>query len=411
MELVNPLSAFQWDAPLNVNGIAMRGVAEKQGYSFSRAGYLAACDDPTIDPDALGRALRRQLRPLSATTLARARDEYAARTVTPFPRYFIIEPMALCNRRCPFCPISVVERFDEDGNRAGGRLAWADFTKLMDECGGQDVYGLSLYQLGESFLWRETAEWNEYPESRTAYTAKLGIADMVNYAKRKGGFRAVNLSTNGDVPNLASVLGSELDDLIISIDGTTAEVYDANRPSTTPHDTHAFTRTVQRVRDFLATKAARGEPRPFVRLQIINKDNTAGQVLDFIREWIDVPGVDDVFVKNLDSMAPWLGGSVVSAEESAAKMAKVMQMPCQHLWAVGSMTASGQLNGCCHDAKSELAERGPNGKFATIRNTTFAAWWSGAFMTKLRGEHVAGQFRKPCATCAERDPWLGTVRQ
>ncbi len=41
----------------------MRGAAEKQGYSFSRAGWLASKNDPTIDADKLGRALRRQLRP------------------------------------------------------------------------------------------------------------------------------------------------------------------------------------------------------------------------------------------------------------------------------------------------------------------------------------------------------------
>ena len=397
MELVNPLSAFTWSAPLDVAGVAMRGVPEKQGWAFSRHGWLAARDEPTLDADALGRAVRRQLRPLSAPTLASARAEYQRREVIAFPRYFIIEPMAVCNRRCPFCPISVVERFDEDGKRAGGVMAWADFRKLMDECFGHDVYGLSLYQLGESFLWRGRAESGN----------KLDISDMVNYAKRTGGFRAVNLSTNGDVANLACVLGSELSDLIISIDGMTAEVYDGNRPSTTPNDTGAFERTLERVHTFLAEKAISGEPRPFVRLQIINKHDTVHQVLDFIRYWIQVPGVDDVFVKNLDSMAPWLGEGVVSADEASLKMARVMQMPCQHLWAIGSMTASGQLNACCHDARSELSERGPNGKFANIRNTSFADWWAGSFMTTLRAEHARGHFRAPCTTCAERDPWLG----
>lgn len=387
MELVNSLTAYPIGAQAeNINGVPMRGIKEKQGVAFSRAGYLAALDDPTLDADAVGAAVRRALRPLSKPTLDKARAEYGRREVLPFPRYFIIEPAGgICNRRCPFCSIIVTPR--------KGFMKWATFTKLMLECGQHDVYGLSLYQLGESFLWHEAV-----------YGVHHEISGMVNEAKRIGGFRAVNLSTNGDVDNLDCVLGSQLDDLIISIDGTTAEVYDANRPSTKAGDVGAFERTVGRVRAFLEYKAARGEAKPFVRLQVINKENTAAQVLNFIRYWIDVPGVDDVLVKNLDGMGAWLGDSVVSAEEAALKMAKVKTMPCQHLWGIGSMTFDGSLNGCCHDAFTELTTAGAN-----INSMTFAEWWTGEYMTALRNEHAGGTFRLPCRDCAERDVWTGSA--
>lgn len=393
MEIVNPLTAFSWTAPLDVNGVAMRGVPEKQGHSFSRAGYLAARDDSTIDPDALGRALRRQLRPLSAPTLAKSREDYLARRIIPFPRYFIIEPNASCNRKCVFCPITVTNR--------KGNLDWSDFLTLMGECGQHDVYGISLYQLSEPMLYRGQ-RWNQ----ASMGLERVDIADMVDAAKKVGGFRAVNISTNGDADNLARLLECDVDDVIISIDGMTAEVYDQNRPSTRANDTGAFDRTIGRVRDFLERKAERGQAKPFVRLQIINNALCAPQVLDFIRQWIDVPGVDDVFVKHLDGMNAWLGDAAVSAEESALKMARVAAMPCQHLYAIGSMVATGEYTACCHDAKTELATA-----HANIREMKFADWWSGEFMTTLRNEHNGGHFRAPCATCAERDPWLGGVSQ
>lgn len=363
----------------------MAGIPEKQGHSFSRHGFLAALDDPTLNADAVGRAVRRQLRPLSAPTLARARDEYARKEVIRFPRYFIIEPNASCNRRCVFCPIIVTNR--------RGNMKWENFRRLMLECRQYDVYGISLYQLSEPMLWRGGD-----------LGLRLDIADMVTAAKNIGGFRAVNISTNGDAANLARLLECPLDDLFISIDGTTADIYDQNRPSTKANDTGAFERTVGRVANFLAQKAARGEPRPWVRMQIINNALCAPQVLDFIRQWIAIPGVDDVFVKHLDGMNPWLGNAAVSAEESAAKMALVRNMPCQHIYAIGSMVADSRFNACCHDSLTQLTT-----DHANIEEMTFEEWWNGPYMTQLRDEHnqVGGASRLPCQLCAERDPWLG----
>ena len=383
MEIVNPLSSFIWHKPLDIYNTTMMGVPEKQGWSFSRHGWLAAQESPSLDADAVGKAVRQQLRPLSRPTLNAARERYKNRDSGQFPKYFIIEPSASCNRKCPFCPIIVTNR--------KGFMKWETFMKLMRECGEYDTYGLSLYQLGESFLWKGVA--GEY---------KLDIADMVQVAKDTAGFKIVNISTNGDVKNLSRALECDLDDLIISIDGTTQSVYDANRPSTTLGDVTAFDRTVARVKNFLSEKAKSGHPKPFVRLQIINKENTRDQILDFIRQWIIVDGVDDVFIKNLDSMRPWLGNTVVSDEEDSIKAEKTKSFPCQHIYSVGSMTVDGSLNACCHDALTELTTAGAN-----INSMTFSDWWNGEFMTQLRSEHNGGHFRIPCAECRERDTWLG----
>ena len=383
MELVNPISAYPIGSRVeDIRGVAMRGVPEKQGWSFSRHGWIAARADPTLDADAVGRAVRAALRPLSAPTLAKAREEYGRREVVPFPRYFIIEPTAICNRRCPFCTILVTNR--------KGMMKWSYFNKLMQECRQHDVYGISLYQLGEPMLWRDMIGGQA-----------LTISTLISDAKMAG-FRAVNLSTNGDVDNLTEALVSQLDDLIISIDGITAEVYNANRPSTRPNDTGAFGRTVERVLAFLEAKAKLGDVKPFVRLQCINKENTAAQVVDFVRFWINVPGVDDVLIKHLDSMRPWLGSKIVSDEEDAIKAARLGAMPCQHIYAVGSMIADGRFNACAHDALTELTTDGCN-----IEAMTFSEWWNGDYMNALRSEHNAGQFRRPCAECRERDTWLG----
>jgi wyosine [tRNA(Phe)-imidazoG37] synthetase (radical SAM superfamily) len=398
MELVNPLTAFQWSEPLDINGVAMMGIPEKQGISFSRAGYLAARKDPRMDADDWGRSIRQRLRPLSRPVLAEARKEYQEKRVPPFPRYFIIEPVNICNRACPFCMITVMRRNPSHGHRGKGFMPWKTFLRLMEETAKFPVYGISLYQLGEPFLWVGKDEAGR----------RMNIADIVNGAKRIGGFRVANLSTNGDVKNLDCVLGSELDDLIFSIDGMTKEVYEANRPGMTRHDT--FERTLGWVVAFLKKKAGRGEGKPFVRMQIINKENTRPQIEEFIRYWIEVPGVDDVYVKHLDSMRSWLGARVVSEEEDRIKAERVGQISCQHLFSIGSMVVNGDFTACCHDAFTELVEKVPGSASLTnsnIHNTSFASWWRGTFMNQLRGEHLAGHFRQPCDKCRERDPWLG----
>src|SRR3990167_3160019 len=223
MQIVNSKTAYPIGVQVeNINRIGMRGVPEKQGWSFSAHGWRMAKENPSIDPDAFGKMFRQALRPLSRPTLDKARQEYQSKTVIPFPRYFIIEPTAVCNRACPFCTILVTNR--------KGMMKWNDFKKLMEECGEFDVYGISLYQLGEPFLWRRRGHGADVvpPEfiSTDNYSepVELDISDMVNYARQVGGFKIVNLSTNGDVSNLDCILGSELSDLIISIDGTTAEV-------------------------------------------------------------------------------------------------------------------------------------------------------------------------------------------
>lgn len=395
MELVNPASCYVFDHPIDVHGVPMRGALEKQGVRFSAAGWRAVKDGmPTgiYSADDYGTMQRQQLRPASRPVLERARVDYAARHVPDFPRYHIIEPTSICNRACPFCPISALN----PSRAAKRRLDWVDALAFFAECGRHEVYGLSLYQLGEPLLWC----------GHDADGQTLDLSAMVRAAKTLGGFKAVNVSTNGDVPNLEILLTCPVDDVIISIDGVDVLTYLRNRPSTARNDFRAFERTVTRVKAFLVAKHDRSiadaaARLPYVRLQIINKANTAAEIPAFIRRWIGVPGVDDVFVKNLDGMVPWVGNGAVAAEESAAKLAQVTTLPCQHLWTIGSMTAEGVLNACCHDARTELTDG------SHIGTTSMATFWHGPFLTALRTEHQHGVFRSPCATCTERDVWLG----
>jgi len=77
-------------------------------------------------------------------------------------------------------------------------------------------------------------------------------------------------------------------------------------------------------------------------------------------------------------------------------------MPCQHIYTVGSMVVDGRFNACAHDARTELTTANAN-----IDEMTFAQWWNGEYMMKLRAEHEMGWFNHVCGPCRERDTWLG----
>lgn len=393
MQLVNPLSSLTWDKPLDINGVPMMGIIAKQWIEFSRHGWLAAKEDPTIDADKYGAMIRKSLRPLSLTTLYQARNEYARKEVIPAPCYWLVETVGgICARRCPFCSINTMTRIDKDGKQAkAGMLPWDAWMKFLSECGDYSPYGCSAYQLGEpmNYIGHDVAG------------NKKDIGDLVDTAKSVGRFKIINVSTHSDVTNLNRLLECDVDDLIVSLDAVTAETYAKNRPVTSGAQEGAFERTVTRFKEFLALKTERGASKPFVIAQIINSSLTRDEILPFIREWITVDGIDTVAVKQLDSMRPWIGDKMVSDEEDRIKAGGAGQLPCQHLWAIGSLTHTGVLNACGHDAFTQLTDG------SSIYKNTIFEFWNGHFMNELRAEHLRGASRLPCRDCRDRDVWTG----
>jgi len=135
--------------------------------------------------------------------------QYSKRTgnvIHPSVPYSIaIEPTTSCNLRCPECP-SGLRSF----SRPTGMLTTPMFSKVIDELYKQITY-LIFYFQGEPYL-------------------NTSFLEMVKYASSKGIYTAT--STNAHYltdENARKTVESGLDRLIISIDGTTQEVYEQYR--------------------------------------------------------------------------------------------------------------------------------------------------------------------------------------
>jgi len=122
-----------------------------------------------------------------------------------YPIMAFIDPSNLCNYKCPLCPTG---RLDRLRNRC--ILKFQDFKTIMNQI-GKYLYKLCLYNWGEPLINKD-------------------LVKMIRYAKKFD--LIVEVSTNLSIlnENLAKdIVASNLDYLIVAIDGITNESYSKYR--------------------------------------------------------------------------------------------------------------------------------------------------------------------------------------
>ena len=122
-----------------------------------------------------------------------------------FPISISFEPTTSCNLRCPECP-SGLRAF----TRPTGMLKKNFFNETIDQLSKELLY-LVFYFQGEPYLNPEFLEMVKYASEKKIYTATSTNAHYLNDQ------------------NARMTVESGLDRLIISIDGTTQEVYQQYR--------------------------------------------------------------------------------------------------------------------------------------------------------------------------------------
>lgn len=183
-----------------------------------------------------------------------------------FPVSISFEPTTSCNLRCPECP-SGLRAF----TRPTGMLEKDFFTKTIDEIHRELLY-LIFYFQGEPYL-------------------NPAFLDMVKYASSKGIYTAT--STNAHYLNDAAAkrtVESGLDRLIISIDGTTQDVYKQYRVGGNIEKVLAGAKNIVKWKKELNSKT------PFVFFQFLVVKPNEHQIEDIKRLAKEV-GVDEVRFK------------------------------------------------------------------------------------------------------------------
>lgn len=305
---------------------------------------------------------------------------YADGRHTPFPVHLIVETTNVCNLDCVFCNRIVMSRPVQT-------MKYEVFQKIVDEAVANNVYSMSLYMLGEPMMNKR-------------------IREFVNYAKKMG-IPYVDISTNGHY-DLKPLLGTALDELIISIDGNTKETFEALREKSN------WETVIKNVDEFLDAKAAGRYEYPFVRMQIIDLQQTHGEINGFIERWL--PKADVIYLKKFEEMRQ-------SFDEEHSKGLRLVEekeeprIPCKQLFFTLNVNSNGDITLCCHDPHGYLvvgnieketsgtirADNGDTGSDVVyqIPQMSLAQAWESAKANFFRVSHKAGKYPSICAPCKD----------
>lgn len=125
--------------------------------------------------------------------------------VSGMPYKYFIDPINICNLRCPLCPTGkgVLAR-------PRGRLKLEDLKRIVDEI-APFAYRIELYNWGEPFLHPDIFEMIEYIGQ---YRISTGLSSNLNHMNPQMAEKLVN---------------SGLNQILVSIDGATQQSYEIYR--------------------------------------------------------------------------------------------------------------------------------------------------------------------------------------
>jgi len=183
-----------------------------------------------------------------------------------YPVSISFEPTTSCNLRCPECP-SGLRQF----SRPTGMLQNDFFTRTIDEIHKELLY-LIFYFQGEPYLNPDFLKMVKYASDKKIYTATSTNAhDLNDEAARK-------------------TVESGLDRLIISIDGTTQDVYQQYRVGGN------LEKVLEGAKNIMKWKKELKSKTPFVFFQFLVVKPNEHQIEDIKRLAKEV-GVDEVRFK------------------------------------------------------------------------------------------------------------------
>lgn len=239
-----------------------------------------------------------------------------------------IEPTTACNLHCPECP-SGLRSF----TRPTGNLKEDFFRKTIDEIHHKLMY-LIFYFQGEPYI-------------------NPKFLDMVRYANKLGIYTIT--STNGhflDDDNARKTIESGLDRIIISIDGTTQEVYEQYRRE------GQLSKVLEGTKNLISWKKKLKSKSPHIIFQFMVVKPNEHQIPDIIRLSKEI-GVDELKFKTAQVYDYQNGNPLIPENQKYSRYTKikdgtyafknVLANHCWKLWHSAVITWNGSVVPCCFD--------------------------------------------------------------
>jgi radical SAM protein with 4Fe4S-binding SPASM domain len=292
-----------------------------------------------------------------------------------YPVSISFEPTTSCNLRCPECP-SGLRAF----TRPTGMLKKDFFTETIDQLHKELLY-LVFYFQGEPYLNPSFLDMVKYASAKKIYTATSTNAHYLTDA------------------NARRTIESGLDRLIISIDGTTQEVYQQYRVGGSLEKVLAGARNIVKWKKELRSKT------PFIIFQFLVVKPNEHQIED-VKQLAKEIGVDDVWFKTAQVYDykddP---NQLIPSNDKYSRYRKTasgvnefkgkLQNHCWRLWHDPVITWDGLVAPCCFDkdARHQLGD---------LKQKPFREIWKNGEYNRFRSQVIKGRKNIDiCANCSE----------
>ncbi|MEM1321484.1 MAG: radical SAM protein [Bacteroidota bacterium] len=285
-----------------------------------------------------------------------------------------IEPTTACNLRCPECP-SGLRAF----SRPTGNLKADFFRKTIDELHRELLY-LIFYFQGEPYI-------------------NPAFLDMVNYAHQKGIYTIT--STNGHFlndENARRTIESGLDRIIISVDGTTQEVYENYRKA------GKLKNVLQGARNIIKWKQKLKSKTPHTIFQFLVVRPNEHQIPEIYQLAKEI-GIDEVKLKTAQVYNYKQGNPLIPTIDKYARykqqadgsyaVKNELLNHCWKLWHSCVITWDGLVVPCCFDKDAQH-------RLGDLKGKAFKDIWQGTDYQQFRASLFKGRDQIDiCTNCTE----------
>lgn len=290
------------------------------------------------------------------------------------PMTISIEPTTACNLRCPECPSGLRSFSRETGN-----LKEDFFRKTIGDMHRELIY-LIFYFQGEPYI-------------------NPKFLEMVKYASGKGIYTIT--STNGhflDDDNARKTIESGLSRMIISVDGTTQEVYENYRKG------GDLNTVLQGARNIVKWKKHLNSRTPHLIFQFLVVKPNEHQIPEIFKLAQEI-GIDEVKLKTAQiydykyghELIPTLStySRYILNSDGTYRLKNRLLNHCWKLWHACVITWDGMIVPCCFD-KDALHNLGD------LKNNSFRAIWQGKDYYNFRTSLLQGRNNiEICTNCTE----------
>jgi MoaA/NifB/PqqE/SkfB family radical SAM enzyme len=290
------------------------------------------------------------------------------------PMTISIEPTTACNLRCPECPSGLRSFTRETGN-----LREDFFRSTIDDIYRELSY-LIFYFQGEPYI-------------------NPKFLEMVSYASSKGIYTIT--STNGHFlndDNARKTITSGLDRLIISVDGTTQEVYENYRKE------GKLDVVLQGARNVVKWKKELKSTTPHIIFQFLVVKPNEHQIPEIYKLAEEI-GIDEVKLKTAQVYDYEHGNELIPTidkysrykanDDGTYRVKNELLNHCWKLWHACVITWDGLVVPCCFDKDATH-------RLGDLKKMKFRDLWHGADYQLFRTQLLGGRDKIDiCNNCTE----------